>query len=162
MSLWGMKDKKVSSTVGTIEVTASTGAVAGASSVELTDFAVGDYLNVGQNDYVFTAIASDTAATVRAAINGGALPGATANAAYIVSEKPLSITYSEASGDPSFVFGADTTEVGVAGEGKKVGHAGWVKRTAGTSGRSGRVHYETLVAASSISGDAENTVLPQS
>tara|TARA_B110000967_G_scaffold87614_1_gene90203 strand:+ start:579 stop:1067 length:489 start_codon:yes stop_codon:yes gene_type:complete len=162
MSLWGMKDKKVASTVGTIAVTVDTGAVAGAASVVLTDFAVGDHLDVGQNDYVFTAIASDTVATVRAAINGGALPGATANAAYIVSEKPLSITYSEAGGDPSLVFGADTTEVGVAGEGKKVGHAGWVKRTAGTSGRSGRVHYETLVAASSISGDAENTVLPQS
>ena len=28
-------------------------------------------------------------------------------------------------------------------------HVGWVKRTVGTGGRAGRVHYETLVAASS-------------
>ena len=37
----------------------------------------------------------------------------------------------------------------------EVAHIGWVKKTVGTGGRAGRVHYETLVAASSISGDAE-------
>ena len=35
-------------------------------------------------------------------------------------------------------------------------HVGWVKRTVGTGGRAGRVQYETLVAASSISGDFED------
>ena len=35
-------------------------------------------------------------------------------------------------------------------------HVGWVKRTVGSGGRAGRVHYETLVAASSISGDHED------
>jgi hypothetical protein len=39
-------------------------------------------------------------------------------------------------------------------------HVGWVKRTVGTGGRAGRVHYETLVAASSISGDAEDITTP--
>ena len=39
-------------------------------------------------------------------------------------------------------------------------HLGWVKRTVGTGGRAGRVHYETLVAASSISGDAEDLATP--
>lgn len=33
-------------------------------------------------------------------------------------------------------------------------HAGWVKKTVGTGGRAGRVFYETLVASSTISGDA--------
>lgn len=40
-------------------------------------------------------------------------------------------------------------------------HAGWVLRKAGSGGRSGRVHYETLVAMGSLSGDASNTILPQ-
>ena len=39
-------------------------------------------------------------------------------------------------------------------------HVGWVKRTVGTGGRAGRVHYETLVAASSITGDAEDIATP--
>lgn len=37
-------------------------------------------------------------------------------------------------------------------------HAGWVLRTVGTGGRTGRVQYETLVAMGSITGDAEDTV----
>ena len=45
---------------------------------------------------------------------------------------------------------------------REVSHVGWVKRTVGTGGRAGRVHYETLVAASSISGDAEDIATPDS
>ena len=43
---------------------------------------------------------------------------------------------------------------------REVAHVGWVKKTVGTGGRAGRVHYETLVAASSISGDAEDIATP--
>ena len=45
---------------------------------------------------------------------------------------------------------------------RDVAHIGWVKKTVGTGGRAGRVHYETLVAASSISGDAEDIATPDS
>ena len=45
---------------------------------------------------------------------------------------------------------------------REVAHVGWVKRTVGTGGRAGRVHYETLVAASSITGDAEDIATPDS
>ena len=45
---------------------------------------------------------------------------------------------------------------------REVSHIGWVKRTVGTGGRAGRVHYETLVAASSMSGDAEDVATPDS
>ena len=45
---------------------------------------------------------------------------------------------------------------------REIAHVGWVKRTVGTGGRAGRVHYETLVAASSISGDAEDIATPDS
>ena len=48
--------------------------------------------------------------------------------------------------------GAGDTAVGV----EKGFHVGWVKRTVGSGGRAGRVQYETLVAASSISGDHED------
>lgn len=44
----------------------------------------------------------------------------------------------------------------------EVAHIGWVKKTVGTGGRAGRVHYETLVAASSIGGDAEDVATPDS
>ncbi len=43
---------------------------------------------------------------------------------------------------------------------REVAHVGWVKKTVGTGGRAGRVHYETLVAASSITGDAEDIATP--
>jgi hypothetical protein len=49
--------------------------------------------------------------------------------------------------------------VGGAGIGT---HAGWVKRTVGTGGRAGRVQYETLVAGSSIVGDQEDDITPDS
>lgn len=48
------------------------------------------------------------------------------------------------------VFGADGAEVAAS---KKIAHTGWVKRTVGSGGRSGREHYEVLVAGG-ISGDA--------
>ena len=44
----------------------------------------------------------------------------------------------------------------------EVTHIGWVKKTIGTGGRAGRVFYETLVAASSITGDSEDLATPDS
>lgn len=44
------------------------------------------------------------------------------------------------------------------GQNLGIAHAGWNVRTVGTGGRAGRVQYETLVAMSSLSGDAEDTV----
>ena len=149
MSLWGNKDSKT--VAGTCAVT-DAGAVSGSGGADLSTYAVGDFLRVGANDYVFTAIADATNATVRSATGSTTIPASSA-AAYEVSEKPLSTVYSE-NIDAALIYGADKTEVGIAGEGKRVAHAGWVKRTAGSGGRSGRIHYETLVAMSSISGDA--------
>ena len=65
--------------------------------------------------------------------------------------------------------GATATAVASLGLGQdgdnntsEIAHVGWVKKTVGTGGRAGRVHYETLVAASSISGDAEDIATPDS
>ena len=57
--------------------------------------------------------------------------------------------------DKAKTYGVDEAET-TAKQGK-VAHAGWVQITEGTGGRAGRVHYETLVAASSMTGDAEDT-----
>ena len=54
-------------------------------------------------------------------------------------------------------FGVDTTEAAAA---NGISHAGWVVRTEGSGGRAGRVHYETLVAMGSMTGDAEDTGFP--
>ena len=156
MSLWGNKDSKT--TVGTCAVT-DAGAVTGVASAVLTNYKVGDFLRVGANDYVFTAIADASNATVRSATGSTTIPAIGATA-YEVSEKPLSTVYSE-NVDAALIYGADKVEVGITGEGKSVAHAGWVKRTPGTGGRNGRVQYETLVAMGSISGDAaDDTPLP--
>jgi hypothetical protein len=55
-------------------------------------------------------------------------------------------------------MGTPSTTVGAS----EVSHIGWVKKTIGTGGRAGRVFYETLVAASSITGDAEDLATPDS
>jgi hypothetical protein len=48
-----------------------------------------------------------------------------------------------------------TAVLGVGSSTKsKSAHAGWVKKTTGTGGRSGRIQYETLVAVGSITTDA--------
>ena len=56
------------------------------------------------------------------------------------------------------VFGISTDELAFANtagsDQEAVAHAGWVLRTEGRGGRAGRVQYETLVAMSSITGDA--------
>lgn len=60
-------------------------------------------------------------------------------------------------------FGVTPDEAAAAraGANTKMAHAGWNLRIEGTGGRAGRVQYETLVAMSSISNDADDdAVLP--
>ena len=74
---------------------------------------------------------------------------------YTLNEKPISVAFTEvpqgSHGDPSKVFGVDTTEAGVT----DTTHAGWVRRTTKTDMHgTDRVMHEVLVAKSDISGDA--------
>jgi hypothetical protein len=58
-------------------------------------------------------------------------------------------------------YGVDVNEATAAraeGSGDRAAHAGWVLRTVGSGGRSGRTQTEVLVAASSITSDAEDVV----
>ena len=60
----------------------------------------------------------------------------------------------------STLTGVTATAVATLGSGSPatVQHPGWVKRTVGTGGRAGRIQYETLVAMSSITGEAEGSI----
>lgn len=166
MSLFGKHDLKpqTNTATATVTVTAANSTVVGVNTKFSTDFGAGDFLYVGLNNYVIDSIANATVATVSSGDNGGTLVGAASNGAYIVSEKPLSIVI-DSNGTANTVYGVSTSEMSAnsgVGESHAVTHAGWVKRTAGTGGRAGRVSYETLVAGSSITGDSvDDTKLPE-
>lgn len=162
MSLWGNKDGKT--VAGSVTVTAANSTAVG-SGTTFTNFKVGDFMNVGKNEYYITAISNATVMTVSSA-TGSALKGAQSNSAYVIQEKPKYIIHSM-NINGNTVYGVDTTEMAFANTGGTeadgIPHAGWVLRTAGSGGRAGRVHYEVLVAGSSISGDnvADDSILPE-
>jgi hypothetical protein len=121
MALWGNKDSKTAS--GTIAIASPGGAVTGSSTSFTTQARIGDYIRVSGEDYLITAIASNTAATVRAGVPGATLTVVNAGASYTLSEKPASVTTAESAGsasgvhgDPTKVFGMDTTEVAAGGD----------------------------------------------
>lgn len=149
-----MKDSKtVSATTIAID---TAGAVTGVDTTFTSQLAVGDFILVAGAHFRVTDIASDTAATVVSADLADPIVAVSATGTFTVSEKPIYVN--TAMGESvAEIYGADTGEVG---ETDGVTHAGWVKRTVGSGGRSGRVQFETLVAAGSITGDAEDTVLP--
>ncbi|MDA9002819.1 hypothetical protein N9J19_00455 [bacterium] len=147
MALWGNKDDKTST--GTVAVAAN-GLVSGTSTLFQTEAKVGDYVRANGVDYSIVSITSNTVAHVAPGTLGAAIAVTAAGNNITYSEKPKSVSTSEVAGDPLKVFGVDTTEIGVT----DTTHAGWVRRTTGTGGRSGRVQFEVLVAGSSIAGDA--------
>jgi hypothetical protein len=101
----------------------------------------------------FTVTQEDGTAVVSTAGNGTGL-----------TYTPYTIVMISGTGNNAQYFdltGAITaTAVAALGGGNEEGesqgniaHAGWVRRTTGTGGRAGRVHYETLVAMGSMTGD---------
>jgi hypothetical protein len=164
MALWGNKDSKTAT--GTIAI-ATNGTVTGNSTLFTTQAKIGNYIRADDRDYVIVAIASNTSATVKSGINGGAITAVTAGASYTLSEKPMFVALSESAGSPAGVhgdsnkvFGVDVVEVAqpIA---SGVAHSGWVRRIEGTGGRAGRVITEVLVAGGSITGDqADDAVFP--
>ena len=130
MALWGNKDDKTST--GTVQVHAN-GDVAGTSTKFETEAAVGDYLVINSTvQFVISSISSNTVCTVLPAKLGTSVNAVAAANNYTLNEKPISVAFTEAPqgshGDPSKVFGVDTTEAGVT----DTTHAGWVRRTTKT------------------------------
>jgi hypothetical protein len=110
-----------------------------------------------------TAITGLTTATVYYVIEGG--NANTLKLAESVSDATVGTAIDltiVGSNDNHSLTGATATGSASLGSGNYT-HAGWVKRTVGTGGRAGRVQYETLVAMSSITGDAsDDTEFPES
>ena len=165
MALWGNKDSKTAS--GTVSI-ASTGVVTGTGTSFTTQAKVGNYIRAGGVDYQIVTITSNTVAKVVMGKNNGNGSVTTASgASYTLSEKPVFVAHESAdngygsTGDSNKVYGVDVTEATVTNRGY---HSGWVRRTVGTGGRSGRVFYETLVAngttAATAGDQADDTQFP--
>lgn len=158
MALWGKYDDKTST--GTVQIYAN-GLVAGTSTLLDTEAEVGDYINANSKDYRITAIRSNTNVQVVAGTLGGTISAVAAGNNFTLSEKPIYVSASQVGTDSNNVFGVSTGEATAArteASTDRVAHAGWVYRTTGTGGRSGRVFSEVLVAGSSITNDAEDVV----
>ena len=172
MSLWG-KSESLAAGSGTVVINLSTKAVTGTNSTFL-DTMVGKVITVGAAGTCGEAvIASRSSATaISIASTQFIVPDGSGNVtgvAYTVTEKPIS-TLGDVNYQVTEIYGVDTTEQTVAnaasGEARKYApaHAGWVGITTYTD-QDGvlRVKTETLVASSSITGDAsDDTKLPNS
>ena len=165
MALWGNKDSVYST--GNVNVNVTTGVVSKQSgSIAWTagnGVKVGQVITVdGTAEGVIESIDSATQLTIGTEY----LPGTNiSNKGYEIREKPKSTLFDSNYGAGE-IFGVDVTEAQLIGSGttataaqKKFSpaHAGWVGITSYTDQHGNlRVKTETLVAMSSISGDAEN------
>ena len=163
MSLWG-KSESLAAGSGTVVINLSTKAVTGTNSTFL-DTMVGKVITVGAAGTCGEAvIASRSSATaISIASTQFLVPDGSGNVtgvAYTVTEKPIS-TLGDVNYQVTEIYGVDSTEQTVAnaasGEARKYAppHAGWVGiQTYNDMHGNFRVKSETLVASSSITGDA--------
>ena len=157
MALWGTKDTVYST--GNINVNVTTGVVTRQSgSINWSGIEVGQVLTVEGSEGVIESIDTATGNSAQLTITTEHLPSSNiSNKGYVISEKPKSTLFDSkySAGD---IFGVDEGEVGVARTtAYSVTHGGWVGITSYTDQHGNlRVKTETLVAMSSISGDAEN------
>ena len=161
MTLWGNKDTVYST--GNVNVNVTTGAVTRAGGTIAWTAAngvkVGQVITVdGTAEGVIKSIDTATGNSAQLTITTEHLPSSNiSNKGYVISEKPKSTLFDSkySAGD---IFGVDEGEVGVAKTtAYSVTHGGWVGITSYTDQHGNlRVKTETLVAMSSISGDAEN------
>jgi hypothetical protein len=131
MSLWGNQDSKTAS--GTIAINGTTGAVTGSSTTFTSQAKVGNFIRVSGEDYQIVAIASDTAATVRAGTAGATMTTVSSGTSYTLSEKPAFISINGNAGTSTSVFGVDATEISAGGDNVTevgVGNAGTRYKTA--------------------------------
>ena len=161
MTLWGNKDTVYST--GNVNVNVTTGAVTRQSGTIAWTAAngvkVGQVITVdGTAEGVIKSVDTATGNGAQLTITTEHLPSSNiSNKGYVISEKPKSTLFDSkySAGD---IFGVDEGEVGVAKTtAYSVTHGGWVGITSYTDQHGNlRVKTETLVAMSSISGDAEN------
>ena len=169
MSLWGNKDAVYSD--GTIAISGTTVTGTGTTFNTAGLISAGDVLTVGtgstQGEAVIASVTNATTLVLEAGpstLDTGTISGA----AYVISQRPISTIF-DTNYDAAEIYGVDTTEQSVAnaasGEARQYApaHAGWVGITTYTDNHGNlRVKTETLVAGSTITGDAEDTKFPDS
>jgi hypothetical protein len=177
MSLWGNKDSFSSGLTGTITINLSTEVVTGSGTTFVTaGISTGDILVIGvgatYGQAVITGVTSATQLSIGSTQFLIPLAGAITGAAYTVTQKPKYTLEDGQYFAPdvksnrfSTVVGVSTIEATVAA-GRTVGdknaayavaHAGWVGITTYVDNHGNfRVKAETLVAGSSITGDAND------
>ena len=170
MSLWGNKDTVYSTgNVTTIAITNGDGVITASGSTwnEGNGVVPGLVITMGaKGSGVIKSVDSTTQLTLVGAT--GLTAEGSLTQAYNISEQPVSLV-GDSNYDGNEIYGVDTTEQSVAtaasGEARKYApaHAGWVGITTYTDTHGNlRVKTETLVAGSTITGDAEDTKYPDS
>ncbi len=156
MALWGTKDTVYST--GKVNVNVTTGVVTrSAGTINWSTVSAGQVITVdGTAEGVIKSVDTATGNSAQLTITTEHLPSSNiSNKGYVISEKPKSTLFDSkySAGD---IFGVDETEVGVARTtAYSVTHGGWVGITSYTDQHGNlRIKTETLVAMSSISGDA--------
>jgi hypothetical protein len=180
MALWGNKDS-LSNLTGTITINLATEVVTGSGTTFVTaGISTGDILVIGAGATYGQAVITGVTSATQLSIGstqfligiGTTGPGISVGVAYTVTQKPKYTLEDGQYFAPevksnrfSAVFGVGTTEANVAA-GRTVGgknaayavaHAGWVGVTTYVDNHGNfRVKSETLVAGSTITGDAED------
>jgi hypothetical protein len=108
----------------------------GTSVVGLTSGSTYYVIKIGANALALASSAANATSNTQIALTGVGVGTA------------HTLTLTSGAATATAILGAGTTSK------SKVPHAGWVKKTVGTGGRSGRIQYETLVAIGSITTDA--------
>jgi len=176
---------KAANTTGTIAATVATSGTGGQFTCGNSTLAVGDRVTItGTLGGTGTITSYATGTTYKVSAVTGTSPSVTgftltteaAVALVTTVGTPTGLTYSTGTviditgtGNNAQYFEIQATadqatavaSLGAGAGGTHVTHAGWVRKTVGTGGRAGRVHYETLVAMGSINADAaDDLVLP--
>jgi len=173
MALWGNKD--LVGNAGTVTINLTSGAVTGAGTTFATagyEVSAGDVLVVGAGatygHAVFESVTNNTTAVVDPSkLIADPTTNTIAGASIFVSQMPVSSIVDANYAAPdvksnrtSSVFGVDVTETQTARTGNSQylpQHAGWVGLTTYMDMHGNlRVKSETLVAGSTIQGDADD------
>ena len=170
MALWGNKDTVYSSgkvnctTAGVLTKESGTVAWTSGNGVKVGQVVTLATDGAGAGEGIIKSIDSATQIT----LSNLNLPGAFSDVDYEIREKPVSTVNTTQYGI-SEIYGVDTTEQTVAnaasGDARKYApaHAGWVGITTYNDMHGNfRVNTETLVAGSTITADAEDTIFPDS
>ena len=167
MSLWGKQDSVYAD--GTVAISNLTVTGTGTTFNTAGLITAGDVITVGtgstQGEAVIASVTNGTTLVLQS--RGTLASGTITGAAYNISERPVS-TLGDTNYGAAEIYGVDTTEQGVVngktGDARKYApaHAGWVGITTYNDMHGNlRVKTETLVASSSITGDAgDDTILP--